>query len=76
MSGRQSVARQLRRDLRRHGCTCHPTITHVPPNTPRPSGATAGGFVRHQSGCRLGDRVVDLNRRGIAPAIIVQGCSR
>jgi len=66
---RQSTTRQARRDLRRHGCTCHPTITHIGQATARANGARAGGFIRHERGCRLGDQVARLNQRGVLPAL-------
>lgn len=65
----RSIIREARRSLRRHGCNCHPVVHEFGPEVPRPEGTTAGMFVRHQTGCYLGDAVAGLNLVGIVPAI-------
>jgi len=69
VSRRQSATRQARRELRRQGCTCHPAITPVDKATARANGAVAGGMIRHETGCTLGDHVLRLNRLGLFPAL-------
>lgn len=78
MTGR-SFPRTIRRELRRSGCTCRPTVDVLPKViVEAKKGATDGALVRHETGCVLGDAVAAENRVGIIPETIYHGsrCDR
>lgn len=58
----RSQRRLARAELRAAGCRCRPELHSL---------AVDGDplFVLHESGCPLGDAVLDLNRLGLVPAL-------
>lgn len=64
----RSRRREALADLRRHGCTCTPTMLPVPAEL-WPPDAIYGWAVRHELGCVLGDLVLAENQRGRYPAL-------
>jgi hypothetical protein len=74
---RRHEIRRVRRDLTRRGCNCTPAVTIVPTATAQSVGAVSGAVVRHELGCTLGDRFLELNRAGYIPSTIShEGCDR
>jgi hypothetical protein len=69
-SDRRRTIRSVRRDLRRHGCTCTPNIAPLPAEAFQAAGMLVGADVLHQLGCRMGDRMLALNRTGVWPTLV------
>jgi len=66
---RRTSVKQIRRDMRKLGCTCQP----------RARSFTAGGWeVQHEVGCDFGDQMALLNSVGIMPAVVApdRSCER
>jgi hypothetical protein len=80
VSATRARVRQVRRDLRRKGCVCHPQIRITePPRDLAALGVTYGAAVLHQegSGCPLGAWAWRKNRVGIVPQVLSEpGCGR